>query len=164
MHAQSLKKYNLLHLFTVLFYKICSSVFNWREQTGDLYWIIQHFCCWLQAWMLWKRAKWCNSMCNSIKNKSGFGFQTWMCGGQLETIPCSHVGHIFRKRSPYQWKSDVVKKGNLVKRNNVRMAEVWLDEYKQYYYDKIGNNLVSGICRPFFRMLCHPSCHSVDLL
>ena len=64
-------------------------------------------------------------------------FKTWMCGGTLEIVPCSHVGHIFRKRSPYKWKKGV----NVLRRNTVRLAEVWLDEFKQYYYDRIGNNL-----------------------
>ena len=64
-------------------------------------------------------------------------FKTWMCGGTLEIIPCSHVGHIFRKRSPYKWRSNV----NVVLRNNVRLAEVWLDDYKKYYYNRNGNNL-----------------------
>lgn len=65
--------------------------------------------------------------------------QTWMCGGTLEIIPCSHVGHIFRKRSPYKWRSGV----NVLKRNNIRLAEVWLDEYSEYYYQRIGNDRVS---------------------
>ncbi|VDK74713.1 unnamed protein product [Onchocerca ochengi] len=46
-------------------------------------------------------------------------FKTWMCGGILEIVPCSHVGHIFRKRSPYKWRSGV----NVLKRNSVRLAE-----------------------------------------
>ena len=62
-----------------------------------------------------------------------------MCGGTLEIVPCSHVGHIFRKRSPYKWRSGV----NVLKRNNIRLAEVWLDEYSEYYYQRIGNEKVS---------------------
>lgn len=62
-------------------------------------------------------------------------FKTWMCGGTLEIVPCSHVGHIFRKRSPYKWRTGV----NVLKRNSIRLAEVWLDEYSKYYYQRIGN-------------------------
>lgn len=63
-------------------------------------------------------------------------FKTWMCGGTLEIVPCSHVGHIFRKRSPYKWRSGV----NVLRRNSVRLSEVWLDEYAKYYYQRIGND------------------------
>ncbi|TPP56290.1 Polypeptide N-acetylgalactosaminyltransferase [Fasciola gigantica] len=65
-------------------------------------------------------------------------FKTWMCGGTLETIPCSHVGHIFRKRSPYKWESKFT---SPLRRNTVRLAEVWLDDYKRFYYAKIGFQL-----------------------
>ena len=65
--------------------------------------------------------------------------QVWMCGGTLEIVPCSHVGHIFRKRSPYKWRGGV----NVVKKNSIRLAEVWMDEYKHYYYERFNNDLVS---------------------
>lgn len=77
--------------------------------------------------------------------------------GTLVTAPCSHVGHIFRKRSPYKWLPGV----NVVKKNAVRVAEVWLDEYKvsvdccsppvrnvrlrsvqKYYYERFNYDLV----------------------
>jgi len=64
-------------------------------------------------------------------------FKTWMCGGSLEILPCSHVGHIFRSRSPYKWRTGV----NVLRRNSVRLAEVWMDDYKKYYYDRIGHDL-----------------------
>merc|ERR1712235_184001 len=64
-------------------------------------------------------------------------FKTWMCGGQLEIHPCSHVGHVFRSRSPYKWKPGQ----NVLKKNLVRLAEVWLDDYKNIYYERINNNL-----------------------
>lgn len=28
--------------------------------------------------------------------------QVWMCGGRMEDIPCSRVGHIYRKYVPYK--------------------------------------------------------------
>ena len=63
--------------------------------------------------------------------------QIWMCGGQLEILPCSNVGHVFRKSTPYS-----LGKTFKLQRNLVRLAEVWLDEYKEYYYERIGYDLV----------------------
>ncbi len=60
-------------------------------------------------------------------------FKTWMCGGELVCAPCSHVGHIFRERSPYKWSTEV----NVIRKNSVRLAEVWLDEYKDIFYERI---------------------------
>ncbi|XP_045498239.1 putative polypeptide N-acetylgalactosaminyltransferase 9 [Colias croceus] len=60
-------------------------------------------------------------------------FKTWMCGGSLEIVPCSHVGHVFRSTFPYKH----VKKSLM--KNSLRLAEVWLDDYAKYYYQRIGD-------------------------
>uniref|UniRef100_A0A4W5PM51 Polypeptide N-acetylgalactosaminyltransferase 5 n=1 Tax=Hucho hucho TaxID=62062 RepID=A0A4W5PM51_9TELE len=58
-------------------------------------------------------------------------FKIWMCGGEIEIVPCSRVGHIFRAANPYKFPKDRQK---TVERNLARVAEVWLDEYKDLFY------------------------------
>ncbi|XP_049884954.1 polypeptide N-acetylgalactosaminyltransferase 35A [Pectinophora gossypiella] len=52
-------------------------------------------------------------------------FRIWMCGGTLELIPCSRVGHVFRKRRPY----GLGEKEDYMLHNSMRMAKVWMDDY-----------------------------------
>ncbi|KAM8788527.1 polypeptide N-acetylgalactosaminyltransferase 5 isoform 2-T2 [Rhynchonycteris naso] len=65
-------------------------------------------------------------------------FKVWMCGGEIEIVPCSRVGHIFRNDNPYSFPKDRMK---TVERNLVRVAEVWLDEYKELFYGH-GDHLI----------------------
>jgi len=55
-------------------------------------------------------------------------FRVWRCGGSMEIHPCSHVGHIFRPFHPYFIPED----SHGV--NTARMAEVWMDDYKRFFY------------------------------
>ncbi|KAK3093544.1 hypothetical protein FSP39_017090 [Pinctada imbricata] len=57
--------------------------------------------------------------------------RTWMCGGSIEILPCSRIGHIFRKRHPYTFPDDST---SMYIRNARRVAEVWMDEYKRFFY------------------------------
>ncbi|KAG7464829.1 hypothetical protein MATL_G00169760 [Megalops atlanticus] len=58
-------------------------------------------------------------------------FKVWMCGGRMEDVPCSRVGHIYRKYVPYK-----VPGGVTLARNLKRVAEVWMDEYAEYVYQR----------------------------
>eukprot|EP00053_Salpingoeca_punica_P008941 m.79982 g.79982 ORF g.79982 m.79982 type:complete len:288 (-) comp14811_c0_seq1:267-1130(-) len=86
-------------------------------------------------------------------------FRIWTCGGSLEIIPCSRVGHVFRSRAPYEYKKDP---GLTIQQNLNRVAEVWLDQYADVFYEVSGSrnvpagNVTSRIelrkrlqCKPF---------------
>ncbi|XP_072331593.1 polypeptide N-acetylgalactosaminyltransferase 3-like [Scyliorhinus torazame] len=60
-------------------------------------------------------------------------FRVWQCGGQVEIVPCSVVGHVFRSDTPYTFPDGE----QVVYRNLVRLAEVWMDEYKNIFYHRI---------------------------
>ncbi len=56
--------------------------------------------------------------------------QVWQCGGSMEVIPCSRIGHLYR-RSTYSFEGDATK---IKAKNNVRLVEVWMSDLKHLYY------------------------------
>lgn len=58
-------------------------------------------------------------------------FRIWQCGGTLLIVTCSHVGHVFRKATPYTFPGGT---GHIINKNNRRLAEVWMDSYKDFFY------------------------------
>lgn len=65
-------------------------------------------------------------------------FKIWQCGGSIEWVPCSHVGHVYRGFMPYNFgKLAFKKKGPLITINYKRVIETWFDEkYKEYFYTR----------------------------
>uniref|UniRef100_A0A8C5DXG5 Polypeptide N-acetylgalactosaminyltransferase n=1 Tax=Gouania willdenowi TaxID=441366 RepID=A0A8C5DXG5_GOUWI len=57
------------------------------------------------------------------------GIRVWLCGGSMEVLPCSRVAHVARMKKPYH--SNIVLQ---MRRNALRVAEVWMDEYKSNVY------------------------------
>lgn len=52
--------------------------------------------------------------------------RVWTCGGSVEVVPCSKIAHIARMHKPYTRDYEVH-----ARRNALRVAEVWMDEYKR---------------------------------
>lgn len=75
-----------------------------------------------------------------------FLLQVWQCGGQLEIIPCSIVGHVFRTKSPHSFPKGT----QVISRNQVRLAEVWMDDYKEIFYrrNQQAAQLTRDVCTP----------------
>lgn len=61
-----------------------------------------------------------------------------MCGGTLLILPCSHVGHVFRKKTPYKFPGGTNK---VIFRNTRRLVDVWTDEYVSYFHNALPDLL-----------------------
>ncbi|XP_048694474.1 polypeptide N-acetylgalactosaminyltransferase 15 isoform X3 [Caretta caretta] len=56
--------------------------------------------------------------------------KAWLCGGSVEILPCSRVGHIFRNHIPHTFPNE-----EAAVRNKIRIAETWLDSFKEIFYE-----------------------------
>lgn len=65
--------------------------------------------------------------------------QVWQCGGRIEVLPCSRIAHLERHHKPY-----ALELTSLMKRNALRVAEIWMDEYKYMVY--LAWNIPFQVC------------------
>ena len=59
------------------------------------------------------------------------GLKLWLCDGGMLECPCSRVTHLSKLHSAYR---NTEKPMDFIGRNLKRVAEVWLDEYKEQLY------------------------------
>lgn len=68
-----------------------------------------------------------------------------MCGGAVELVPCSRVGHYFK---PVTFSFDA-KREEVELQNNMRTASAWMDEYK-IYFDSLIPGMLDVVKNLFF--------------
>merc|ERR1719433_2234447 len=56
-------------------------------------------------------------------------FKSWRCGGRIEIVPCSRIGHLFRDPEHRPYEVEVMQ----VVRNYARLARVWLKDHIHYF-------------------------------
>lgn len=112
-------------LYIVAHYFLMSLTVGWHEK---IHWTV------LIGSFFIKQNKFLISFCGGFTQRTVmlvgfiniFDCQIWMCGGSLHIVPCSRVGHVFRKRRPYSAPDGE----DTMTRNSLRVAQVWMDEYK----------------------------------
>ncbi|XP_050997693.1 polypeptide N-acetylgalactosaminyltransferase 15 [Acomys russatus] len=71
-------------------------------------------------------------------------FKAWLCGGSVEILPCSRVGHIYQSQDTSSRTDPEV-----ILRNKVRIAETWLGPFKETFYRHIPEAFtLSKVAKP----------------
>ncbi|XP_040208886.1 polypeptide N-acetylgalactosaminyltransferase 15 [Rana temporaria] len=68
--------------------------------------------------------------------------RVWLCGGLVEIVPCSRVGHLSQIHSTSNITED-----DAILRNKIRIAEVWMDSYRDVFYQSFGTELLSNLSK-----------------
>merc|ERR1712039_809374 len=56
--------------------------------------------------------------------------KVWRCGGRIEIVPCSRIGHLFREEAFRPYPVSI----RQVVANYKRLAHVWLKDHLEYWY------------------------------
>lgn len=87
---------------------------------------------WDLHWSFWPMTSWCPASCSDIATHLLLLWQAWLCGGSVEILPCSRVGHIYQSQGASS-RTDP----EAILRNKVRIAETWLGPFKETFYRHI---------------------------
>lgn len=88
----------------------------------------------------------------------------WRCGGSLLKVPCSHIGHVYRSTTPHSIPGGLTAKMDIAVINTARFAEVWLDDYKRFYYfeNPHAKSIDFGDVSERRKLVQDLQCHSFD--
>ncbi|XP_056375894.1 polypeptide N-acetylgalactosaminyltransferase 15 isoform X2 [Hyla sarda] len=81
---------------------------------------------------------------DTLMNVSGvenieLSIRVWLCGGSVEIVPCSRVGYLLKNQTHNAMQNETML------RSKIRIAEVWMDSYKDIFYHNIGKKVVTKL-------------------
>ncbi|QQP50858.1 Uncharacterized protein FKW44_012002, partial [Caligus rogercresseyi] len=85
----------------------------------------------------------------------------WRCGGSLLIVPCSRVGHVYRRKSPHSVPGGFL--GQLEIEGESTLGAVqgfWFDEYYDFYSYMNPKNVELGDLSS--RLKLKQGCHDMD--